>query len=51
MRADTAEQQNKNDFSKGSIASNIIKLAVPMIVAELVYVLYSIVDRIYIGHI
>ena len=41
----------KNDFSKGSVAKNIWSLAVPMTVAQLVNVLYSVVDRIYIGHI
>lgn len=40
----------KNDFGKGSVAKNIWSLAVPMTVAQLVNVLYSVVDRIYIGH-
>lgn len=40
----------KNDFSKGSVPKLILKLAIPMIVAQLVNVLYSVVDRIYIGH-
>ena len=39
-----------NDFSKGSIARNILSLALPMTLAQLINVLYSIVDRIYIGH-
>lgn len=39
-----------NDFSKGSIARNILGLALPMTLAQLINVLYSIVDRIYIGH-
>lgn len=39
----------KNDFTKGSIAGNIIKLALPMTVAQLINVLYSVIDRIYIG--
>lgn len=39
----------KNDFSKGSIAKNIMNMAIPMIVAQLVNVLYNIVDRIYIS--
>lgn len=42
---------DKNDFSKGSIAGNILSLALPMTLAQLINVLYSIVDRIYIGHI
>lgn len=41
----------KNDFSKGSVAGNILSLAVPMTLAQLVNVLYSVVDRVYIGHI
>lgn len=43
--------QNQTDFSKGSVSSNIIRLAVPMTLAQLVNVLYNIVDRIYIGRI
>lgn len=39
-----------NDFSKGSIAKNILNLGIPMTVAQLVNVLYNVVDRIYIGH-
>ena len=45
--ASTAQQ---NDFSKGSIPRTIIRLAIPMILAMLVNALYSVVDRIYIGH-
>lgn len=43
--------EEKNDFSRGSIAGNILSLALPMTLAQLINVLYSIVDRIYIGHI
>ena len=43
--------ETKNDFSKGSVAKNILNLAIPMTLAQLVNVLYSVVDRIYIGHI
>lgn len=39
----------KNDFSKGSVVEAIIKLAVPMTLAQLINVMYSIVDRVYIG--
>lgn len=42
--------ETKNDFSKGSVVKNIWGLAVPMTVAQLVNVLYSVVDRVYIGH-
>lgn len=41
----------KNDFSKGSISSHIIGIAGPMIAAQLINVLYNVVDRIYIGRI
>jgi len=40
----------KNDFSQGSVPKLILKLSIPIIVAQLVNALYSIVDRIYIGH-
>lgn len=40
----------KNDFSRGSIAGNILRLALPMTLAQLINVLYSVVDRIYLGH-
>lgn len=41
----------KNDFSKGSVIGNIMSLAVPITAAQLINVLYNIVDRIYIGRI
>lgn len=47
----TENAQERNDFSKGSVARNILNLAVPMTLAQLINVMYSIVDRIYIGHI
>ncbi len=40
----------QNDFSRGSIPRTVTRLAIPMIAAMLVNALYSIVDRIYIGH-
>lgn len=39
-----------NDFSKGSVSRNIITQAIPLILAQLVHLLYNVVDRIYIGH-
>lgn len=42
-------QREENDFSKGSVVRNILGLAVPMTLAQLINVLYNIVDRIYIG--
>ncbi len=39
-----------NDFGEGKIISLITSQAIPLIIAQLVQLLYSIVDRIYIGH-
>ena len=41
----------QNDFSQGSVARNILSIAIPMTVAQVVNILYSLVDRMYIGHI
>lgn len=46
-----AAAHTQNDFSKGSVIRNIINLAVPMTLAQLINVLYNIIDRIYIGRI
>ena len=40
----------KGDFSKGKVSALIVKLGLPIMLAELVHVLYNIVDRMYIGH-
>lgn len=45
MKINTADR----DFSKGSMLGNILKLAGPMILAQLINVLYNVIDRIYIG--
>ena len=47
----SAAADGKNDFSKGSVVKNILGLALPMTLAQLINVLYNIVDRIYIGRI
>lgn len=39
-----------NDFSKGKVWRNIVAQAIPLTLAQLVQLLYNIVDRIYIGH-
>ncbi len=39
-----------NDFSKGKVWKNIVAQAIPLTLAQLVQLLYNIVDRIYIGH-
>ena len=38
------------DFTQGSVLGNIVRMAIPMTLAFLVNVTYSVVDRIYIGH-
>jgi len=47
----TNAQNTASDFSKGSIQGNILRMAVPMTLAQLLNVLYNIVDRMYIGRI
>ena len=37
------------DFSTGSIRQNVLAVAAPMLVAQVLNLLYNIVDRIYIG--
>lgn len=39
-----------NDFSKGPVWKCIITQAVPLTIAQLVQLLYNVVDRIYLGH-
>lgn len=39
-----------NDFSKGTVWRRVVAQAVPLTMAQLVQLLYNIVDRIYIGH-
>jgi putative MATE family efflux protein len=41
----------KNDFTQGSVVKNILNLAFPMTLAQLINVLYNVVDRIYLGRI
>ncbi len=42
-------EQKRNDFSQGSIPKTILSLAAPMTLAQLINVLYSVVDRMYLG--
>lgn len=46
-----AKTSQNTDLGTGSVPKLVIKMAVPSIVAQLVNLLYNIVDRIYIGHI
>lgn len=39
-----------NDFSQGSVKKRIIEQAIPLTLAQIVQLLYNLVDRIYIGH-
>jgi len=47
-----SEKANKtqNDFSKGPVWKCIIAQAVPLTIAQLVQLLYNVIDRIYLGH-
>ncbi len=45
------KQQKEVNLGEGSIGKLLLKLAVPSILAQLVNMLYNIVDRMYIGHI
>ena len=38
------------DFSQGKVWRNIVSQAIPLILAQMVQILYNVVDRIYIGH-
>ena len=46
----TVPQTKKTDFSQGSVRKLIMAQALPLTMAQLVQLLYNIVDRIYIGH-
>lgn len=43
--------QNNTKLGEGSVGKLMLRLAIPTIVAQLVNLLYNMVDRIYIGHI
>lgn len=43
-------KESKVDFSQGPVWKCIIAQAIPLTVAQLVQLLYNVVDRIYIGH-
>ena len=43
--------KHQTDLGKDSIPSLVLKLAGPAMLAQFVNVLYSIIDRMYIGHI
>ena len=41
----------KIDFENGTITDNILSASIPMLVAQLLNLLYNVVDRIYIARI
>lgn len=41
----------RNNFAQGKVSSHILSIAGPMIIAQLINVLYNVIDRIYIGRI
>ena len=45
------QQSNANRMETGSIPKLLAQLAIPAVVAQVINLLYNIVDRIYIGHI
>ena len=50
MSQTTVKKAERPRFWRGSVSAAILRLAVPMTLAQLINVLYSVVDRIYIGH-
>lgn len=44
------KKSNKSDFSSGPVWKCIVAQAIPLTVAQLVQLLYNVVDRIYLGH-
>jgi putative MATE family efflux protein len=46
-----AQAAARNDFSQGSVTRAILQMAVPITAAQLVNILYNVVDRMYIGRI
>ncbi len=46
----TESKTSKIDFSKGAVWKCIVAQAIPLTIAQLVQLLYNVVDRIYLGH-
>lgn len=42
---------DKSSFLEGPVSRSILRLAFPMLVAQLIHAMYNVVDRMYIGHI
>lgn len=50
-RQEVSENTQQANLGEGSVGKLLLKLALPAIVAQVVNMLYNMVDRIYIGHI
>ena len=44
------QEKRGKDFTQGRVWENILSQAIPLTLAQLVQLLYNVVDRIYIGH-
>lgn len=44
------QEKRGKDFTQGRVWENILAQAIPLTLAQLVQLLYNVVDRIYIGH-
>jgi Na+-driven multidrug efflux pump len=45
-----ANKNAKRDFSAGPVWKCIVAQAIPLTIAQLVHLMYNVVDRIYLGH-
>lgn len=50
VKQNSARAHNAADLSQGSVFKHVVRLALPAMLAQFVSVLYSIVDRVYIGN-
>ncbi len=46
----SGQMSSTTELDKGSIGKLMVKLAIPSVIAQLINVLYSLVDRVYIGN-
>ena len=46
-----AQAVNEEKFINGNLNKLMFSMAIPTIVAQVINILYNIVDRVYIGHI
>ena len=49
-RTSDGAKKDVTDFSKGPVWKAVIRQAIPLTVAQLIHLLYHVVDRVYIGH-